>query len=110
MPLKGTTVAVLDGQGVLQAIRLTDSSGQLKEPIAIAVPRLEDSQTPDYEGEPFSTVTILAQHPAYQQIQVENTQIFAGITTLQPLEMIPIPLYPDSYNGGETFVVPPQNL
>ncbi len=109
IPLEGTAIVVLDEDGTLLATRLTNSSGQIK-PVAVRVPDLADSQTPGFEGQPFTKVIIRAQHPYYEQIRVDGTQVFAGVTTLQPLEMVPIPLYPDQYGQYEEFDIPSQDL
>ncbi len=109
LPLEGTAITVLSRDGTLLATRLTDKDGRI-DPVRISAPDEADSRTPDYEGQPFTTVVIRAQHPYYEQIQVNQTQVFAGVTTLQPLAMIPIALYPDRLDGTEYFNVPPQNL
>lgn len=109
IPVEGVAIAITDAEGRLLAARLTNSSGQIK-PVIISVPDAADSRDPDFRGQPFTTVTIRAQHPDYEQIQVDQTQVFAGVTTLQPLEMVPISLYPNSFDQVEKFLVPPQNL
>ena len=109
LPLEGTAVAVRDAGGTLIAARLTDKSGRI-DPIRISSPDKADSRDPNYVGQPFTVVSLRAQHPGYEQIQVNQVQIFAGITTLQPLEMIPIGLYPDQLDRVEYFNVPSQNL
>ena len=55
-------------------------------------------------------MSIRVQHPDYEQIQVDHAQVFAGVITLQPLELIPLPQFPDLYDRVEYFNVPPQNL
>ena len=39
-----------------------------------------------------------------------RAQVFAGVITLQPLELIPLPTFPEQYDRVEYFDVPPQNL
>ena len=109
LPLEGVAIAITDAEGRLLAARLTNSSGQIK-PVAVSVPAAADSRDPDFKGQPFTTVNIRAQHPDYEQIQADQIQAFAGVTTLQPLEMIPISLYPESFDQVEKFLTPPQNL
>lgn len=109
LPLEGTAISALDTNGNLLAARLTDKSGRIK-PIRVEVPVAADSRNPDYEGQPFTTVVVRAQHPQYEQIRVNQVQIFDGITTMQPLEMVPIPIYPSQLDRTEVFDVPPQNL
>lgn len=109
IPLPGTAIAILADDGRLLAVRLTNASGQI-QPVPVEVPDLAESLDPNFAGQPFTTVTIRAQHPNYEQIQVHNAQVFAGVTTLQPLEMLPIPLYPETLDRVEYFDVPPQSL
>lgn len=109
LPLEGVAIAVLDSQGTLLSAQLTNKSGQI-QPVRIQVPDLADSLNPDYTGQPFTSVTVRAQHPLYEQIEANRVQLFAGVTTIQPLEMIPIALYPDKFDRVEYFDVPPQNL
>ena len=109
IPLEGVAIAVLDDQGTLLSAQLTDKSGRIK-PVKVQVPDMADSLTPDFAGRPFSTVTVRAQHPLYERIEVDQVQLFAGVTTIQPLEMIPMALYPDKMDRIEYFTVPPQNL
>lgn len=109
IPLPGVAIAILDDNGMLLAARITNSSGQIR-PVTVSVPDRSESLDPNFRGQPFTTVNIRAQHPNYEQIQVNRAQVFAGITTLQPLAMIPTPLYPDIYDRTEYFNVPPQNL
>ncbi|MCD7755893.1 MAG: hypothetical protein LUJ09_06140 [Firmicutes bacterium] len=90
-------------------MRATDRSG-LIAPIEIPVPELSASQAPDPGEIPFTTVTLYARLSGYEQITVERLQVFAGITTDQNLEMIPLSEFPGSYNKSETFDTPPQNL
>lgn len=109
LPLEGAAIAVLRTDGILIATRLTNKDGRIT-PIGIPAPEEADSRTPDFVGQPFTTVRIHAQHPGYEQIQVNEAQIFGGITTLQPLAMVPTALYPERLDGTEYFNVPPQNL
>lgn len=88
---------------------ITDRSGQI-DPVPVDTPELLDSLTPDFVGKPFTTVTIQALHPDYEQIEVAGVQVFAGVVTVMPLEMVPIPSYPDRYDQVERFDIPAQNL
>jgi hypothetical protein len=90
-------------------MRLTDRSGRI-EPIAISVPDLAASQSPNPGEIPFATVNIHAQIPRYEQISVTRAQIFANTTTDQELELIPLSELPSQWNKSELFDTPPQNL
>ena len=103
IPVPGAAVAIVADDGTLLAARLTNESGQIQ-------PDASESRDPNFRGKPFTTVSIRVQHPDYEQIQVDNAQVFAGVITLQPLELIPLPTFPEQYDRVEYFDVPPQNL
>lgn len=110
IPLQSVSVAVTDTSGSAIALRLTNRSGTLDVPIEIDVPALSASQTPNTGIIPFASVNLYARLENYEQIEIENLQIFANTITLQNLEMIPLSEYPDSWNKTEIFNTPPQNL
>ncbi len=103
-------VTVTDAEGAAIAMRLTNRSGILDEPIEIVVPDLSASQSPDTGVIPFSTVDLYARIEDYEEIHVEKLQIFPGIITNQNLEMIPLSELPDRWNQAEIFYTPAQNL
>ena len=110
IPLKDVAVAITDTNGSAIALRLTNRSGQLDEPVAITVPDLSASQTPNTGVLPFTAVNLYAKLPNYEEIEVENLQVFAGIVTSQNLEMIPLSELPEYWNQVEIFDTPKQNL
>ena len=110
IPLKDVAVAITDTNGSAIALRLTNRSGQLDEPVAITVPDLSASQTPNTGILPFTAVNLYAKLPNYEEIEVENLQVFAGVVTSQNLEMIPLSELPEYWNQVEIFDTPKQNL
>lgn len=101
------TVTATDGTAI--AMRLTDRSGKI-EPIALTVPDKSESQSPDPPEKPFTSVNLHARLRGYEQITVENLQVFADTVTDQDLIMIPLSELPESWNKSELFDTPPQNL
>lgn len=95
--------------GTAIAMRLTDRNG-LTIPIELPVPDISDSQKPDPEERPYGLVNLYARRSGFEQIEIEDLQVFADTTTDQPLEMIPLSELPDSFFQTELFVIPPQNL
>ena len=91
-------------------MRLTDRSGRLSEPIAITVPDLAASQTPNTGLIPFTAVNLYARLEDYEEIIVNQVQVFANTITDQELEMIPLSEFPEAWNQAEAFDIPPQNL
>ena len=110
IPLKDVAVTVTDMNGSAIALRLTNRSGLLDIPIEIPVPERSAGQSPNTGIIPFSTVNLYAIREPFEQITVENLQIFPDTVTEQALEMIPLPEYPENRIITEIFDTPPQNL
>lgn len=109
LPLKDVAVTVTGTDGTAIAMRLTDRSGQIA-PIEIPVPERSASLTPDAGEVPFAVVNLYARLKGYEQIEIENLQVFADTTTNQNLEMIPLSEFPGKWNQTEIFDIPRQNL
>ena len=109
LPLEDVAITVTSADGTAIAMRLTDRSG-LIAPIPIPVPDKSESLSPDPGDRPFAVVNLYASLNGYERVDAENLQVFADITTLQPLELIPLQELPDSWNQTEIFNTPPQNL
>ena len=109
IPLKDVAISVTATDGTALAMRLTDRSGRIT-PIAIPVPDRAESLTPDTGEIPFARVNLYARLPGYIQIENEDLQVFAGTTTDQNLEMIPLSELPESWGEKEIFLTPRQNL
>jgi hypothetical protein len=109
IPLQDVAISVTASDGTALAMRLTDRNGKIV-PIEVPAPDLAESQTPGSPEAPFTTVTLNAKRKGYEQITVDDVQIFADTVTLQTLEMIPISELPDRWDRAEIFQTPPQNL
>lgn len=109
LPLKDVAVTVTAADGTAIALRLTDRSGQIA-PIEIPVPERSASLTPDTGETPYAVVNLYARLKGYEQIEIENLQVFADTTTNQNLEMIPLSELPGKWNQTEIFDTPRQNL
>lgn len=103
-------VAITEPSGSAIALRLTNRSGQLPEPVPISVPDLSASQTPNTGVTPYRVVNIYAKLENYEEIEIENLQVFADTVTNQNLELIPLSELPKYWNQVEIFNTPGQNL
>ena len=110
IPLQDVAVSITDASDGAIALRLTNRDGLLEIPVAVTVPDLSASQTPNTGTIPFTTVNLYARINGYEAIEIKNLQVFADTTTLQNLEMIPLSELPQSWNQLEQFDTPPQNL
>lgn len=108
-PLKDVAITVTSADGTAIAMRLTNRSGQIV-PIEIPVPDRDESLMPDPPEVPFTSVNLFARLRGYEQIESENLQVFAGTTTFQNLEMIPLAELPAQWDQTVIFDTPPQNL
>lgn len=98
----------MDGAAI--AMRLTNRSGTLGEPVAITVPDRSAGESPNSGLIPFSSVNLYARLEDYEEIIAENVQVFPGVITDQELELIPLAEFPDAWNKAEIFNTPAQNL
>ena len=110
IPLKDVAVTITDMNGSAIAMRLTNRSGLLDEPITITTPGLSSSLEPDPEAKPYALVNLYARIEDYEAITINQIQIFSNTITLQNLEMIPLSEFPNSWNKYEQFNILPQNL
>jgi len=109
LPLEDVAITVTSSDGTAIAMRLTDRSG-LISPIEIPVPAKEESLHPDPGEKPFTAVNLYARLSGYEQVEIENLQVFSGTTTVQNLEMIPLSELPEDRNKSVLFDTTPQNL
>ena len=109
IPLQDVTVTITATDGTAIAMRLTDRSGRIV-PVPIVVPDRLESLSPDPAERPYAVVNIIARLKDYEQIFVDDVQIFAEVTTVQDLPMIPLSELPSSRNKSETFQTSTQNL
>ena len=108
-PLEDTAIAITAPDGTAIAMRLTDRSGRIV-PVEIPVPDREESLSPDPAERPYAVVNLYAHKQGYEQVESENLQVFAGTTTDQNLEMVPLSELPSSWGQKELFLTPRQNL
>lgn len=109
IPLSNVTVTITATDGTAIAMRLTDRSGRIT-PVPIVVPDRSESLSPNPPERPYAVVNLIARLKDYEQIFVDDVQIFADVTTEQDLPMIPLSELPESRNKSETFQTYRQNL
>ena len=110
IPLQNVAIAVLDAGGSAVALRLTNRSGTLDDAIAIEVPDISASQSPNTGIIPFTAVDLIAHLEDYEQIRIKGLQVFPNTVTTQNLEMIPLSEFPAQWSEEEVFNTPSQNL
>ena len=108
LPLEDAAISVVDENGRLLGLRITNSSG-LTTPIRLEVPDRSESQSPG-TAKPFVTVNLYARAEGYEQVLARNIQVFPDTVTTQELQFVPLSELPGSWNRVEVFDTPPQNL
>lgn len=113
IPLPGASVSITQeqpsGARVLLAARRTNFDG-LTDPIAIGAPPAENSRNFSPEASRYTQVNVSALRDGFQPSTVAGVQIFSGVETVLPLELVPLPALPASYLRGESVQIPPQTL
>lgn len=93
LPIEGAAAIVTragpEGEQTLEAMRFTDRSG-VTAPVLLPAPPVADSEAPDPPEQPFSSYTVLVEHPDYSLALFEQVQIFPGVTTVQDVPMRPL--------------------
>ncbi len=109
LPLEDVAISITSEDGTAIAMRTTDRSGQIR-PVAIPVPDRSESLSPDPGEQPFTRVNLYARKKGFEQMEFENLQLFAGTTTNQNVEMIPLSELPNAWDQTVIFDTPAQNL
>ena len=112
IPLEDVVIRILTSSGVekedLMNVQITNRDGRTNA-VSVATPPLTDSLQPG-SGRPFASFTMTAELPGYEQIRVENVQVFPDTQTVQYFKMIPLKENPENITPAELFGIPPQNL
>lgn len=109
-PVVGATVSVsADNGGGRDTLdtSTTDRSGRSKM-FTLPAPSASMSQEPT-AAIPFAEYRVTITHPDYFTAVIENVQLFGGIVTQQPVNLVPLP---ELRNGeiDRIVIIPRQNL
>lgn len=94
-PIEGASVIITsmaDGNLIFKATGVTDESGQIKK---IALPAPSASLSLDSENliKPYSIYDISVYADGFFRERSVDVPVFAGITSIQQFDMVPLPLY-----------------
>ena len=91
IPLSGASVMVFDstadGNPLVTGVS-TDTSGKTVK-IALAAPDRSESESPGVR-KPFAEYMIQVSHEGYYTVTNNGVPVFEGVTSIQPVEMIPL--------------------
>ena len=109
-PVTGATVSISaqgSEAGTVLDSSVTDRSGRSKT-FTLPAPSAAISQEPSTLA-PAAVYQVFVSHPDFYDFIAENVQVFEGITTQLPVNLIPLPELP---NGDTTkiVIIPKQNL
>ena len=92
IPLEGASVTVRGNQPNFSAVivELTTERNGLTPKISLAAPPRGNSTSPGMEN-PFATYNVDVQLDGYFPATAQQVPIFDGITSVQPINLIPLP-------------------
>lgn len=113
IPVRGATVIVAsrmpDGRHQVISIQQTDESG-MTAPVQLPAPEVGLGLKPD-QPLPYSTYTLIVEHPNYELAVYEGLQVFPGVETIQTVPMIPLSIdLSTEEEGSNVTTVTPQPL
>lgn len=114
IPVEGATVIVRlareNGESDLFRVLVTDESG-LTVPIRIETPAPAESLAPGGK-KPYAEISTEVSAGGYYSVVNTGIPIYPGITSIQPVRMIPVPTREDGtpFPPGTTLINEGQNL
>lgn len=100
IPIENATVTITqmkNGNPVLVASLKTDQNGNT-DTIELPAPALSLSQTSDNTERPYSLYNIVAYKSGFYVVEQLDVPVFSGVTSMQPINFIPIPISNDNNN------------
>lgn len=93
LPVPGATVTVTAGEGENRFYRtlVTDENGRTP-PLRLAAPAAADSLSPG-TGQPYAVYRVHTQKAGFYQNENRAVSLFAGVASVQPVELLPLPPY-----------------
>ncbi len=111
LPIQGVQVYVSslqNGTETLLYSLLTDENGNTPI-VELDAPDMALSESPG-NYRPFSVYNVRAIKDGFFRTLIKDVQVFAKRTTIQNIDMIPLPENTDGIDTTNTFIVLPQNL
>ena len=95
LPLLGASVTVSDGGDgyISEPIRTESGASGLTDAIVLPAPSPLLSQSPSNGVRPYALYNLSVTRDGYYPFTAEKIPIFAGVRSIQPVNMIPLPPY-----------------
>jgi len=105
LPVRGVPVQIRNEGGELLHVLRTGESG-LRPTVALPAPAAADSQRPGSAARPYADYIVSVEMPGYQPVRELTVPIFDGITSLQPITLLPAAA--GSTPQGQPYLVYPE--
>ena len=90
LPVENAVVTVRDAAGNILYVVFTDRSGSTQR-LKLQAPPIENSETPGMPDPPFYSYNVDTDIEGFRSVRNLNVPIYPGITSIQPVELLPIP-------------------
>ena len=99
-----------ENSGGVVASFLTDTDG-VGRSISLPAPSRSLSQSPGASEKSFAVYDIVVSLEGFYKVRISNVAVFDGETTVQPVNLIPLPIYQNnsSYPRGNLVVISHEN-
>lgn len=89
-PIQDATVSITyEGEETPEERVDTNNSGQTEE-ITVAAPPVSLSLEPQNQERPYSSYTVTVTASGFESVTVRGTEVLAGVTSIQPIQMNPL--------------------
>ena len=90
LPVANAVVTVKDANDNILYVEFTDSSGNTQV-MKVPAPAKSNSISPDTGLPPYFNYNIDTDKQGYVSVRNTNVPVYPGITSIQPVEMLPLP-------------------
>lgn len=98
LPVENAVVTIKDASGAILAVFFTDRDGRTPK-LKVLAPPISNSESPGSPNPPFLNYNIDTDKEGYVSVRNVSVPVYPGITSIQPVELIPISegssLYPN---------------
>jgi len=105
LPVQGVPVRILDGDGKLLHVLRTGEGG-LTATVELTTPPAAESLAPGSSQKPYTAYTVTAEMTGFQPVRDLTVPVFDGITSVQPLVLIPASSQGPAGNTSPILVYP----
>ncbi len=89
LPVERAVVTVKSSDERLMAVYFTDADGKTPS-LAVPAPSPQNSERPGAEGSAFALYNIDTDKGGYQSVRNVGVQVYPGITSVQPVDLVPL--------------------